>query len=230
MKRVISGNILCLLCLGSAALSSEAWADGVQIEFFGSQLGSSELGSRLGGPTSGSLQITELQPVLPGALKGSHSVSGGVAGFTTPDPTSVYLGLYPPVYINLYGKPGGDLTVTGSLFDLPAGSTLMTATFGAAGTSAFVDPTVEVIGFNGSLIAGWVNPALLSDLGIRTQSAGFTGTIGVTRFINAGTGILETDTAISVVPIPEPGELLLVGSGLVWLAIGLTWRKNRCQT
>ena len=160
---------------------------------------------------------------------GPFSISGGALNFTTPDPTSVDNTSFYPAYFNYYAAGGGTLSLTGSIFGLPDGSPLLAATFAPADTrpygavtTAFVDPTVDLVDFSGLLTVTWVNPVLLTDLGAAGFSQGF-GSIGVTRYRNADTGSLDTLTGMTLsVTTPEPATAFFLGTGL--LCIVARWR------
>ncbi len=218
VKRLIVPLIGALALIGRPA-----WADVAQIQFFGSQTNQSGLGAPQGGPVSDSGEpIVSVQSLFDEGIVGPFAISGGILDLKTPDATSVDLSFFPPVYINSYAAAGGSLALTGSLFGLPDDSTLLTATFAGGSTSAFVDPTVDLIAFSGQLRVTWISPVLLSNLGLRAAATHGDGSIVVTRFQSGDS--LSTFTSVSVTPSPEAGTLILFGSGMV--AVGAVIRSR----
>lgn len=229
--------LFALAVFALVAASQSAWADETQINFSGVQLGRSNLLAPLGQAASDSAEpVDQMAALVSDAPKGPFSISGGALSFSTTKATSVAT-TFSPAYFNYYATAGGTLTLTGSIFGLPDGSPLFTATFAAAipppfgaTTTAFVDPTVDLIQFGGLLSITWVNPVLLSDLGaddvFGDQSF---GSIGVTRFRSADTGSLDTSTAITLFLVPEettpePTTFVLLGTGL--FAMASRWRAG----
>jgi hypothetical protein len=217
--------------------SRSAWAtDVAQLDFSGVQSGTSNLLAPLEGPVSDSGEpIDELSALVADVGFGPFSVVGGALSFTSPDPTSTVP--FDPGYLNYYAAGGGSLTLIGSIFDLPVGSTLLTATFAAESggpfgtvTTAFVDPTVDLVDFSGQLRLTSVNPVLMAGLDASGYYPIF-GSIRLTRYHNADTASLDTLTNFTLLfvtpkPIPEPASVYLLGAGLLALA---ALRAARCR-
>ena len=152
---------------------------------------------------------------------GPFAISSGALSFATPNPTSVVD--FPPGYFNYFAAGGGSLTLTGSVFGLPNGSSLLTATFAPAiqppypsTTSVFVDPTSDLIDFSGLLNVTWVNPTLLSDVGADNISYLGFGTLSVTlsRSPDGSVNTVSGITALLAVT-PEPDTAFLLGTALL---------------
>jgi hypothetical protein len=217
-------------------LSPTAWADQihkVQFNFSAVQSGASNLSAPRGGPVSDSgVPIDQMQGEVEDGVFGPVVISGGALNFATPNPTSV--ADFPPGYFNYYAAGGGSLTLTGSVFSLPAGSSLLTATFAPAipppypsTSNVFVDPTSGLTEFTGLLNVTWVNPMLLSDLGAGGISYVGFGNMDVTQSRNTD-GSLNTETGITAILFvtPEPGTARLLGTALLGVGLlGLTARR-----
>jgi len=225
-----------------AAASQSAWADEeAQIDIRGTQSGQSNLKAPLGGRVSDSGEPVDfMQAIVNDVPQGPFSISDGAFSFKTPKATSVDLSYYPPAYTNFYAAGGGSLTLTGSIFGLPDGSPLFTATFApeipppyGAVTSAFVDPTVDLVAFAGLLTITWTNPELLNALGIGDFPGDGDGSISVTRYRNGDTGSLGTLTGFTLqldgpVATPEPATAFLLGAGLLGI-MGRRRTANRAK-
>jgi hypothetical protein len=214
-----------------AATSQIAWADEAQLNIYGVQLGESNLSVPLGGVGSDSAEpMNQMQAIVNDVPAGPFAISGGSLSFATPNPTSVDTS-FSPAYFNYYGLGGGSLTLTGSAFGLPDGSTLLTATFApkqmrpyGAISTVFVDPTVDLVDVAGLLSITWVNPALLNGLGIGDFPGTGDGSLAVSRSRDPGTGSLDTASGLVLqldgpaAPAPEPASAFLLGVGFLSLA------------
>jgi len=233
-------NRVFVVLAGLALTSSSqtAKADTAQINLYGTQSGSSSLLAPFGGRVSDLGEpVDQLAPIVNDVVGGPFSISGGALSFTTPRPTSEDSSLH-PAYFNYYGVGGGTLTLTGSIFGLPDSTTLLTATFAPAShrpygetTTAFADPTADLVDLGGALTVRWINPVLLADTG----AAGFNhgvGSLTVIRSNLAGPGALDTSTSLVLLlsNTPEPPTILLVGTAVLALAARWWSRSGRRRT
>lgn len=126
------------------------------------------------------------------------ATSGGCTGF-------------PPICTYGFGA-GGSFQITGSIFGLPAGSTLIAGTF-IAGGRGVGEPYGS--SFNSDFQATYINPTMLEDLGF---PAGFT--IGQGSLVAYDSGGFPWSATLTVTPAaaPEPNSALLLTMGLVLAA------------
>ena len=223
--------VLAVTALGSTARADQVHQ--VQFNFSGVKPGLSNLSAPRGAPVSGSgLVADQMQGEVDDDTFGPLAITGGTLSFATPNPTSVVD--FAPGYFNYFAAGGGILTLTGSAFGLPDGSTLLTATFAPAipppfpsTSNVFVDPTSGLIEFSGLLNVTWVNPTLLNDVGAGGINYVGIGTMDVT-LSQSPDGSLNTETGITALltVTPEPGTAGLLGTAVLGIVVG--WRCRGC--
>jgi uncharacterized repeat protein (TIGR03803 family) len=115
-----------------------------------------------------------------GDLVSIAAVSSDVPGYTNPAPVSggalswisspativqCALSLRPDSCGATYGNAGGNASLIGSVFGLPSGSTLLSASFQGGATSSYQSHTGNT-NFYGRVSVSYVNPLILSNLGL----------------------------------------------------------------
>ncbi len=106
----------------------------------------------------------------------------------------------------------------------PSGGNCFLGTFT---NSQFVTNGSPNSAFAGAFVTGTVDPYILSLLGIANPSTAVQGAISATFFGNTpSNGQNAGSSDLIVTQVPEPGSLMLFGSGLVGLA-GIVRRKLR---
>lgn len=119
--------------------------------------------------------------------------------------------------------PGGSITIASA-------QTLFQGLFTGPGSWAlllFDSATGAVTYHFSSQVFGTLNPALLSLLGLPTTYTDAVGTMNIfVTFLNGGTtGAIVTGN-LELTPVPEPGTMALLGSGLLGIAGMIRRRRN----
>jgi hypothetical protein len=119
--------------------------------------------------------------------------------------------------------PGGSISIASA-------QTLFQGLFTGPGawTLLLYDSSTGAATFHfSSQVFGTLNPALLSLLGLPTNYTDAVGTINIfITFVNGGTtGAIVTGN-LELTPVPEPGTMALLGSGLVGIA-GIIRRRRK---
>jgi hypothetical protein len=206
--------------------------------FAGSEVGSSNLSVPLGGPAS-----VFGHPIT--SVSG-FPIAGGAMSFVTLPPTATFSGF--GGYSNIYGKPGGTVFITGSVFGLPANSPLFVGTVGTGlgGCNTFFGPPFDTCSYtsggnpqlgtstgDAGIIVEYVNPALFSTFGIRGNQQAYLPVafgIGQSVFIECSKGVctasgpITTTGGLFLEPVPEPTTIFLLGTSA---ALGLAWWRQR---
>jgi uncharacterized repeat protein (TIGR03803 family) len=115
---------------------------------------------------------TQPVPISGGSLKWSSSPATWTECESTPGP---------PSCAAIYGNPGGSASVVGSVFGLPSGSTLLTASFQGGATSGVNGEGSA--NFKGQTNVSYINTAVLANLGMGDLP-------------NQGTGVLSDDVVL----------------------------------
>jgi hypothetical protein len=225
-------NFLFVIAISAVSVVATSRASlALTFDFIGGYGGSI---SYSGGATSlagAGLPIYSVFGIPPG-FSSMYSIAGGSMSFST----GAFSGLSPSGGYT-FGT-GGSLVITGgiSTLGIGAGSTLMTASFSSS-------PTFKYLGWSaGALTAGlsvnYLNSDLLDAFGLSAGGAGVGALTQLDIFINPsllpfgpGVGFTATQagaTVTSTLALPEPGTLLLFGSGLtVFGLIGI--RRSRTK-
>lgn len=117
-------------------------------------------------------------------------VGGGSLNWTSSPATyaQCFLALPPPDDCSAkYGNPGGSASIVGSVFGLPSGSTLLTASFQGGATSGFQTHFV-LKQFSGWVNISYVNPVILANLGLAGLPNSGPGFLSDYAFNDVGTG------------------------------------------
>ncbi len=142
------------------------------------------------------------------------AIAGGLLQFTSPEALTTTF--FPGGYSNFYG-PGGAFTLTGSVFGLPAGSLLLSGSFGASEGRRHDVGYVQFL--PGSFIFDYLDPTVaahFSPFGFRPVS--FTVVEGFPLELGTFTDI----TLVS----SEPAADLAVGLGALLVAV-VFWTRRR---
>ncbi len=101
------------------------------------------------------------------------SIGGGLLSFTSSPATQ---GACSPDgnCAASYGTPGGNVSIVGSVFGLPAGSTLLTASFQGAYSRNDENRSAY---YEGSIVVSFINPVILQHLGLSGSLNYGTGTL-----------------------------------------------------
>ena len=150
----------------------------------------------------------------------NYTVSNGLLGFTTAPAYQTWTGQDGPGwdYQDEFGA-GGSFSVTGSVFGLAPGSTLIAGYFLDMGCSGYWEPLSIYNNCSSDIGVSYINPAILQGLGL-PPNLRFTGTLGGTTTFAGYFGLSSSDEiSITSIPTPEPATLVLAGWGLILIAL-----------
>jgi len=145
------------------------------------------------------------------------TIGAGNLSFTSPGATSSFDD--PPGVIDKFDNPGGSFIITGVVPGLWTPTTLLGGTFLAGGRGDY-HTWGEI--FQSPIDVTFVNPTLLDDLGMSGSTPYGYGTLVDAVYFN-GPG-QDWSVQVTYAPSPEPGSLMLLGSGVV--GIGGLLRKR----
>lgn len=160
------------------------------------------------------------------SMVNSLPVTGGNQGpygslqFTSAPATSVYI--QPDQYTAYFnGPPGGTFTISGVVPG--ANGTLLSGYFLSGGTGNWWDYGSAT--FDSPVYVTYANPALLSDLGMPGASGHGYGALSDSFYDDGPPNqYWQWSVSLDYTPSPEPGSLLLFGSGV--LGLGGLLRKR----
>jgi hypothetical protein len=85
----------------------------------------------------------------------------------------------------------------------------------------------EVVGFSTAAFGGGINDSFLQLDVFGPQY--FTGDVSDPTFIPGDYTLQHSVGTLDITPVPEPSPLILLGSGLLFVAGGLRWRAGRIK-
>jgi hypothetical protein len=138
-------------------------------------------------------------------------VNGGTITFQSADAASGSCKGFPPICTYDFGA-GGDFLITGSVFGLPAGSTLIAGTF-LAGGSGVGEPYGS--SFNGNFQVTYLNPTILGMMGLPADFGSGDGSLPA---YDSGGFPWSATVTVTTSATPEPDPASLLASGLLMLA------------
>src|ERR1039458_4561970 len=139
-----------------------------------------EVSDQVGGIASDVVGIATVNSDVPG-FTAPVPISGGILTWVSTPATRALCALLSgsvlPDYdcSTTYGNPGGSTSVTGAVFGLPSGSTLLKASFQGGATSEYIRPYTQW--FEGAIDIPFINPTILANLGMAGLPNIGTGTL-----------------------------------------------------
>ncbi len=150
----------------------------------------------------------------------SYAISNGFLGFSTAPAyfTNTWQEGPETDYQDDFGA-GGGFSVTGSVFGIPPGSTLISGDFLGMICAGYDGPLNFYDNCGSYIRVSYINAAILQGFGLPTNLS-FAGTLDGTTIFDGYNGLSSFDE-ISITSTPEPTTLVLAGWGLILIALPL---------
>ncbi len=150
----------------------------------------------LGGTAGDSVTIATVNSDVPGYTQ-PIPISKGLLNFISSPATRVMCDPPPSGCYAIYDNPGGSAAITGSVFGLHDGSSLLTASFqgGAQSQGALFHTN-----FGGAISISFINPAILTNLGMADSPNQGTGELSDVVYYDYNSGIASHEVSVTFTP------------------------------